>query len=189
VKDFIFAFLYVLACCIVYRPANVTSQNTATVNQSEGDGGTRRETSEAGATNADNDDNWDKVKQKLKQKLRDITEETVTSVAAVITVPNVKKAACFTAVFIAACVTGILHSVRYIGDYSLKFMREMSVFIQVSTPVFLAVIEFFAKCVGGFYLLIAMLWRGSNVQPPRTVWQPNRKALPMPPNMDNRRMR
>jgi hypothetical protein len=116
-------------------------------------------------------------------------EETITSVASVITVPNVKNAACFTAVFIVACVTGMVHSVRYIGDYSLRLLREMSVFVQVSTPVFLAVIEFFAKCVGGFYLLIAMLWRGSNVPPPHTVFQPDRRALPMPPNMNYRRTR
>lgn len=155
------------------------------VNQLEGVEGTRRETSETGATNADNDNNWDEV----KQKLGDVMEEIMTSFTSVITLPNAKRAVCFTAVLIVACVTGLLHSIRYVGDYSLKFLREMSYFIQASTPVFLAVIEFFAKCVGGFYLLIAMMWRGSNVKPPHTVWQPNRRALPMPPNMNNRHMR
>lgn len=183
-KGFYLLFLCVLACCIVYRSADVTSINTAKVNQLEGVEGTQQEASETGATNADSDNNWDTV----KQKWGDIMEEIMTSFASVITLPNVKRAVCFTAVLIVACVTGILHSIRYVGDYSLKLLREMSVFIQASTPLFLAVIEFFAKCVGGFYLLIAMMWRGSNVPPPHVDWQPNRRGLPMPPNM-NRRMR
>lgn len=174
-----------MACCIVYRPVDVTSKNTAKFSQSEGVDGTQQETSETGATNADNDNNWDKV----KQKLGDIMEEIMTNFASVITLPNAKRAVCFMAVLIVACVTGILHSIRYVGDFSLKFLREMSVFIEASTPLFIAVIEFFAKCVGGFYLLIAMMWRGSSDRPPHAQWQPNRRGLPMPPKMNNGRMR
>ena len=178
-------FLCVVACCIVYRPVDITSRNTAKFSQSEGVDGTQQETSGTGATHADNDNNWDKV----KQNLGDIMEEIMANFASVVTLTNAKRFVHFMAVLTVACVTGILHSIRFLGDYSLKLMREMSVFIQVSTPLFIAVIEFFAKCVGGFYLLIAMIWRGSSVRPPNAHLQPYRRSLPMPPQMNNGRMR
>jgi hypothetical protein len=174
-----------VACCIVYRPVDFTSKNTAKFSQSEGVDGTQQETSGTGATNADNDNNWDKVKQKWGEVL----EEIMTDFVSVITVPNAKRVVCFMAVLIVACITGILHSIRFVGDYSLKFMREMSVFIQASTPLFIAVIEFFAQCVGGFYLLIAMMWRGSRDKPPHANWQPYTRGLPMPPKMNSGYMR
>jgi hypothetical protein len=174
-----------VACCIVYRPVDVTSKNTAKFSQSEGVDGTQQETSGIGGTPADNDNNWDKA----KQKWGDIMEEMMTNFAAVMTLPNAKRFVCFMAVLIVACITGILHSIRFVGDYSLKLFREMSVFIQVSTPIFIAVLEFFAKCVGGFYLLIAMMWRGSSDRPPYAHVQAYRRGLPMPPKMNNGYMR
>lgn len=174
-----------MTCCIVYRPVDVTSKNTAKFSQSEGVDVTRQETSETGATNADNDNNWDEI----KQKWGDIMEEIMTNLASVVTLPNAKRVVWFMAVLIVACVTGILHSIRFVGDYSLKLLREMSVFIQASTPLFIAVIEFLAKCVGGFYLLIAMMWRGSSDRPSHAHWQPYRRGLPMPPKMNNGHMR
>jgi hypothetical protein len=117
---------------------------------------------------------------KIKQNLRDIKEEMTTNVASVMKMHNVKEAVCFMSVFIAACVTGVFHIIGFLGDYSIKFMREFSIFIQVCTPIFLAVIDFFGKCVGGFYLLIAMLWRGSHGNAPQyRDWRPQQKGLPM----------
>lgn len=129
-----------------------------------------------------NDDtvNYDKVKQKGKKFLEDIT----TNLASVFTVHNIKEAITFMFVFIVTCVTGMFYLVRYVGDYSIKFMREFSYFIQANTPIFLAVIDLWGKCIGGLYLLIAMLWRGSKVQPPPDVnWGPHHRALPAPRNM------
>lgn len=153
--------------------------------ESEGVPGTHQETSETDTVNADNDSTYDKV----KQKWRDVMEEIMTSIASVITLRNAKEVVCFMAVLIVACVTGILHSIRYVGDYSLKVMREISVFIQASAPVYIAFIEFLAKCVGGLYLLIAMLWRGSSGKHPYADWQPQRRSLPMPRDMNIGRMR
>lgn len=165
------------------RPVDVTSTNTTKFSESEGVEGTRQETSETGTANADSGDNWDKV----KQKWGDIMEEIMTNFVSVITLPNAKRLVRFMAVLIVACVTGILHSVRCVGDYSLQVMREISVFIQASTPICIAVIEFAAKCVGGFYLLIAMVWRGASSRHPHADWQPHKRALPMPPKMNIRR--
>jgi hypothetical protein len=124
--------------------------------------------------------NYDRVKQRGKE----VIEEMTTNLASLFTVHNVRELICFMFVFIVTCITGIFHCVRYVGDYSIQFMREFSVFIEASTPIFLAIIDFFAKCVGGFYLLIAMLWRGSKVLPPPLVnWKPQQRALTAPQYM------
>ncbi|XP_021933071.1 uncharacterized protein LOC110836299 isoform X2 [Zootermopsis nevadensis] len=130
------------------------------------------------------------MNDKIKQNFRDIKEEITANVASVVTLHNIKGAVCFMSVFIAACITGFFHIIGYVGDYTIKFMREFSIFIQASTPIFLAMIDFFSKCVGGFYLLIAMLWRGSHVNVPRyTDWRPQRRALQMPPNKEFGKMK
>jgi hypothetical protein len=124
--------------------------------------------------------NSDEVKQRWKK----VVEEITANLASVFTAHNVREVIIFMSVFILTCITGIFHLVRYVGDYSIKAMREFSVFIQASTPIFLAVIDCFSKCVGGFYLLLAMLWRGSKVQPPpRVNWGPHQRALPAPRNL------
>lgn len=159
---------------IVYRPADV-----------ESDSESRKvfETSDSAPepTPANNDTiNSDEVKQRGKK----FVEEITTNLASVFTAHNIKEVIIFMSVFIVTCVTGMFHLVRYVGDYSIKFMREFSVFIETSTPIFLAIIDFCGKCVGGFYLLIAMLWRGSKVQsPPYVNWGPRHRALPDPRNM------
>jgi hypothetical protein len=132
-------------------------------------------------TPANNDTlNYEEVKQKGKKFVEDIT----TNLASVFTLHNMKEVIIFMSVFIVTCVTGMFHLVRYVGDFCIKFMREFSVFIEASTPIVLAIIDLWGKCVGGLYLLIAMLWRGSKVQPPpRVNWGPNHRALPAPRNM------
>jgi hypothetical protein len=165
---------------VVYRPVDAGSMNGKTLTESESFQEAFQGDCEPDSTNNDGSVKHDK----MKQKLRDMKEEITTNVASVITVHNVKEAVCFMSVFIAACVTGFFHVIRYVGDYSLKVMREFSVFIQASTPIFIAIVDFFGKCVGGFYLLIAMFWRGSNVNPPQNL-RPQQEALPWPHNKES----
>lgn len=120
----------------------------------------------------------------VKQRGKEILEEIRTNFASLLTVHNAKEVIIFMSVFLVTCLTGFFHLVRYVGDYSIKFMREFSFFIEASTPIFLSVIDFLSKCVGGFYLMIVMLWRSSkNERPPRAYWGPNQRALPAPHNM------
>lgn len=120
---------------------------------------------------------------KMKQHLRDVKEEMTTNVSSVMTMHNAKRAVCFMSVLIVACITGFFHIIMYIGDYSIKFMREFTILIEACTPIFLGVIDFFGKCVGGFYLLIAMFWKGSHVNAPHyTGGRRQQRALPMPAN-------
>ncbi|XP_069695995.1 uncharacterized protein [Periplaneta americana] len=143
--------------------------------------GSTQESDELVSSSNDDDITWERLKKSWKKN----TEEMGIALSSILTVHNMKEVICFTSVFIVACVTGLFHSVRYIGDYSIRFMRESSIFIQASTPIFIAVIDFFSKCVGGLYLLIAMLWRGTPIQP-RPMMDTKQRALPMPPNMHYR---
>jgi hypothetical protein len=159
---------------IVYRCADVESVSESRKVFETSDNAPEHTTANHDTVNSD----------EVKQRGKKVVEEITANLASVFTVHNVKEVIIFMSVFILTCVTGIFHFVRYVGDYSIKFMREFSVFIQASTPIFLAMIDFFSKCVGGFYLLIAMLWRGSKVQPPPPVnWGPHQRALPAPRNM------
>jgi hypothetical protein len=159
--------LSVLICCdqlfVVYRPVDVGSVSEP-----------RKvfETSDSAPECPINNDtvNNDEVKQRGKEILKEVR----TNLASILTVHNVKDVLVFMSVFIVTCVTGFFHLVRYVGDYSIRFMREFSVFIQASTPIFIAVIDLFGKCVGGFYVLIFMLWRSlENILFP---WKLNERA-------------
>lgn len=55
----------------------------------------------------------------------------------------------------------------YCGDYSLKFTHELTKLIQVMTPIIFGILDFMSKCVGGFYWLIYMLWRGNSDPTPK----------------------
>jgi hypothetical protein len=159
---------------VVYRPADVESSSES------------RKIFETpyGAPEPAPADNDTVDSNEVKQRGKKFVEEITTNLASVVTVHNVKEVIVFTSVLIVTCVTGMFHLVRYVGDYSIKFMREFSVVIEASTPIFLGIIDFFSKCVGGLYLLIAMLWKDSKVQPPpRVNWGPHQRALPAPRNM------
>lgn len=126
--------------------------------------------------------NWDEVKGKFKANV----EEGAANIVSLLTYHNAKEVIVFTAVLITACMTGLFHSLRYLGDYTLRFMREFSYIIRATTPIFLAIIDFFTKLVGGFYLLIAMMWRTSRqpqapplqfqsfMSPPRAIEMPRK---------------
>lgn len=90
------------------------------------------------------------------------------------TLSNLKSSVRFLFVFLVTCFIGILKLTRELGDFTLKLLREFSIFIHVTTPIYLKVIEFFTKCVGGFYLLILAMWRsrGNRSPPPNFRYRP-----------------
>jgi len=112
------------------------------------------------------------------------------NLVSLMTFDNAKGIIVFLVVLITACVTGLFQSLHYLGDYSLRFMREFSYIIHAATPIFLAVIDFFSKVVGGFYLLLSMMWR-SYFQPELPPVQFHRstnrpRAIEMPRNWQRR---
>lgn len=93
-----------------------------------------------------------------------------------LTFGNIRLVIQFLIFLIISIVTGIAHAIPHIGEYSLRFMREFTYLVQVSTPIVLGIIDMISKIFGGFYILIAMMWRGStggNQPPPSQMYRVN----------------
>ncbi|KAE8749874.1 hypothetical protein FOCC_FOCC003343 [Frankliniella occidentalis] len=71
--------------------------------------------------------------------------------------------------FLCVAANGLGKCVEYVGNFSIRLIHEVSFLIRSLTPIFLAVIELVGKVIGGFYLLIAMIFRG----PPRQFTPPD----------------
>lgn len=94
---------------------------------------------------------------------------------------------------IIAFITVMLAFVRYLGEYFLRLLREISLFLHVSTPIVLQCIDLVTKSIGGLYILLAMMWRGQPVNrpPPRPYGNPQMMLPPStskipPPNWRER---
>lgn len=67
-----------------------------------------------------------------------------------------------------ALFTFAVEAIRFLGEYSIKLSHVIVSLIHVSTPICIAMFEFFTRCVGGFYWLIYVMFRGT----------PNTPAVP-----------
>ncbi|XP_055902756.1 uncharacterized protein LOC129938942 [Eupeodes corollae] len=70
-----------------------------------------------------------------------------------------------------------IEAIRFLGIFSIRFMMEFRRILAVSTPIMLRIIDLCGKIVGGFYILIAMIWRDvkKGGVPPQQLEQ--RKAI------------
>lgn len=84
----------------------------------------------------------------------------------ILTWHNTKESFKFMFLLIMTIVTALLHGLQYLGEYSLKFFREFNHFIHVCTPIFIKLLDLVAKTIGGFYLVLVMMWRGRNAPLP-----------------------
>lgn len=76
-----------------------------------------------------------------------------------VTFDNFKSFARFLCLlFISLCV-GTVQGIQFLGNFVILFIHHLSNLIRVSTPFLLGIVDFFSKIVGGFYILIAMMWR------------------------------
>ncbi|VVC87759.1 unnamed protein product [Leptidea sinapis] len=73
------------------------------------------------------------------------------------------------------CTTGGTSFVSFIGDFTLGLLREISIFVNNSTPLVLGFLDFISKIVGGFYILMAMMFK-----PSRPVHIPNKRDIVVP---------
>lgn len=77
----------------------------------------------------------------------------------IMTVKNIKDALVFLSLLLAAIVTGSIQLVQFLGDFSLKLFREISIFLNVTTPIILGVLNLIGRTIAGFYTLIILMWR------------------------------
>ncbi|XP_063826828.1 uncharacterized protein LOC135076275 [Ostrinia nubilalis] len=109
-----------------------------------------------------NDTKPDSSVETLSETYNDI----VVTLKSALSISNVKEFVTFLFAFIIAIFTGSTAFVNFLGNFILALIREMSILIKNSTPMFLGLLDFFSKIVGGFYILLAMFFKPSNPVPP-----------------------
>lgn len=88
-----------------------------------------------------------------------INENTYRFMHKQITAANIIAAIKFMALIVVLVAGGLVHSIKYLGDFTLKFMHETSKLLRAITPMGMGALNVFSKIVGGFYILLAMMWR------------------------------
>lgn len=91
--------------------------------------------------------------------LNETYNDIVFNLKSALSISNVKEFFTFLFAFVIAIFTGSTAFVNFLGNFILALIREMSILIKNSTPMFLGVLDFFSKIVGGFYILLAMLFK------------------------------
>ncbi|XP_037296324.1 uncharacterized protein LOC115441753 [Manduca sexta] len=91
--------------------------------------------------------------------LNETYTEIVGSLKGVLSVTNVKEFITFFFAFVIAIFTGSTSFVNFLGSFILALIREISIFVKNSTPMFLGLLDFFSKIIGGFYILLAMFFK------------------------------
>lgn len=76
-----------------------------------------------------------------------------------LSIKNMKEFVTFLFAFAIAIFTGSTAFVNFLGNFILALVRELSLLIKNSTPMFLGVLDFFGKIIGGFYILLAMFFK------------------------------
>ncbi|GLH05449.1 Uncharacterized protein GBIM_11048 [Gryllus bimaculatus] len=123
--------------------------------------------------------------QKLLVSVKDINyhdtlNHWISALSLLFTFHNMRQMLSFLVILVISAVTGFFKFVAFLGDFSLRLMREISVFVNACTPIVLGIIDFFSKCVGGLFILITLLWRGSTPNNAFQNFQPPQRALPAP---------
>lgn len=83
----------------------------------------------------------------------------------IFTYPNICEAVKFSTIVLMALLTFMVEAIKYLFEYSIKFSYVIVHLVHVSTPIWLGVMEFLTKCVGGLYWLIYVMFRGSSNTP------------------------
>lgn len=58
-------------------------------------------------------------------------------------------------------VVGAVEFIKYVGNFSIRFMTEFSRLLHVCTPIFFGVLDLFSRIIGGFFIFLTMLWKDS----------------------------
>lgn len=114
-----------------------------------------------------------------------INENTFRFLNEQVTIDNAREIFRFLGLMLVCMVTGLIHGIHYLGEFTLKFMHESSKIIKALTPVVAMMLNVLAKIIGGFYLLLAMMWRdtiGGGNMSPRSRPSNNYQRILLPPD-------
>ncbi|XP_039288745.1 uncharacterized protein LOC111051092 [Nilaparvata lugens] len=85
-------------------------------------------------------------------------KEISASVLALLTRENAIEAARFLSILIATLITVFTKIVYNSGDFTLKLMDRLIRLVQVMMPLLLSIVDLFKKTIGGFLILLSMMW-------------------------------
>ncbi|XP_037808680.1 uncharacterized protein LOC119601661 [Lucilia sericata] len=106
----------------------------------------------------------------IKQTIYDFMSQDISK-------ENLKGVLRFLGLLIVSILSGALVGVKFLGIFTLRFMFELSRLTHVLTPIIFKIIEVFNKMIGGFYILLAMIWKDTVVkrnQPQHNALEYNR---------------
>ncbi|CAG9787685.1 unnamed protein product [Diatraea saccharalis] len=99
------------------------------------------------------------------ETLGDTYNDIVAILKDALSIRNVKEFVTFIFALVIAVFTGTTTFVNFLGNFVLALIREISFLVKNSTPMFLGLLDFFSKIVGGFYILLAMFFKPNNPPP------------------------
>lgn len=102
---------------------------------------------------------------KVETILNDAHSDITINIRSLLSISNIKELLTFLFAFVIAIFTGSTAFINFLGNFILALVREMSILIKNSTPMFLGVLDFLSKIVGGFYILMAMFFKPNNPNP------------------------
>lgn len=105
---------------------------------------------------------------------KDFSEAMVWFLSASLNRENIKEGFRLLVLLLISLVVGAVHSLKFIGIFTIKFMHQLGWLIHVSTPILMGILDLVSKVIGGIYILIAMIWKDSIGAPQR----PLNNALP-----------
>lgn len=108
-----------------------------------------------------------------KVALTESYSEIMETLKSALSIRNVKEFITFICAFVIAVFTGSAAFINFVGNFVLALIREISILVKNSTPVMLGFFDFMSKIVGGFYILVAMIFKPSNSRVPA----PSRRPL------------
>lgn len=88
----------------------------------------------------------------------------------------------YVSVLIVTLITSSLYAVKYLGFFTLHFMAQSRELIRVMTPILMQLIDLLNKVIGGFFILLAMIWRDCVGSRSPTKVPPNNYQSIMPPS-------
>ena len=85
-----------------------------------------------------------------------------------LTASNAVNAVKFVCVLLVAAVARFARLLPKMLELFNKTIHESAFLLRTATPMFLSVVDMFNKVLGGFYMLLAMMWRDfRRPQPPQ----------------------
>ena len=93
----------------------------------------------------------------------------------------------FVCVLLVAAVAGFARLLPKMLELFNKTIHESAFLLRTATPMFLSVVDMFNKIVGGFYMLLAMMWRDFRRPQQRADGAAPVRCLEPPPEYPYRR--